>query len=145
MKDEDALGALIEAFVNKVSHPRGRALTLVAEASLTVPQAILLNFALNNPNSTPSSLAAAMKISPPSVSQMIERLVKLAFVERIEDPADRRSKTIKVTTKARTFLKRLKAVRSAEYAAGAAGLSLATRKQLVEALAETLEELAQTR
>ena len=82
MTGESRLGGLIEAFVNKVSHPRGRVLNLMARASVTVPQVILLNFALTSPDSTPSSLAAKMRMSRPSVSQMVDRLVRLRLVAR---------------------------------------------------------------
>ena len=136
------LGRLLEAFLSRVSHPRGRALTFMAKASVTVPQAILLKFALATPNSTPSSLAAIMNISLPSVSQMIERLVKLGLSQRIEDAEDRRRKTIKVTVKGRTFLARLKEVRSAEFTAGTEGLSPATQRRLFDALSQALKELA---
>ncbi len=139
MKDD--LGALLEAFVNKVSHPRGRVLTFLAKASVTVDQAILLNAALTTPGSTPSSLASTMNVSLPSVSQMIERLAKLALVRRIEDAEDRRRKTIEVTAKGEAFLARLKKVRSAEFAAGTESLSPATRRQLQGALARALKEL----
>ena len=142
MKDDSELGALIEAFVNRVSHPRGRVLAFMAKASVTVPQVILLNFALKNPDSTPSSLAATMKISLPSASQMIERLVKLRLVRRTEDAEDRRRRTIGVTSKGKSLLTRLEAVRSAEYGAAAANLSPATRRRLSEALAQALRELA---
>jgi len=141
MKDMEHLGELLETFINRVSHPRGRTLTLIAEASVTVPQIVLMNFALNIPNSTPSTLAAVMNISLPSVSQMIERLVKLGLLQRREDPEDRRSKTVEVTAKARTFLTRLKAVRSGEYAEGTSGLSQATRRRLAEAISQALKEL----
>lgn len=142
MKDDSELGALIEAFINRVSHPRGRVLAFMAKASVTVPQVILLDFARKNPDSTPSSLAAIMKISLPSASQMIERLVKLGLAQRAEDADDRRRRTINVTSKGRSLLTRLEAVRSAEYAAGAARLSPATRRRLSEALAEALRDLA---
>jgi DNA-binding MarR family transcriptional regulator len=103
---------------------------------------MLLNYiALTIPNSTPSTLALTMKISLSSVSQMIERLVGLGLAQRIEDPGDRRRKTIKVTAKARTFMVRLMAVRSAEYAAGTASLSETTRRHLTAALSQALQEL----
>lgn len=137
----DQLGGLIEAFVNKVSHPRGRVLNLMTRASVTVPQAILLNFALTMPDSTPSSLAARTRMSRPSVSQMVDRLVRLNLVARVEDTTDRRRKTISVTAKGRSLLARLSAVRSAEFLAGAAGLSAATRARLIDALEAALREL----
>ena len=141
MKDDQRLGGLIEIFVNKVSHPRGRVLNLMARASVTVPQAILLNFALTMPDSTPSSLAARMHMSRPSVSQMVDRLVRLKLVARAEDPTDRRRKTISVTAKGRSLLADLSAVRSAEFLGGAAGLSAATRARLIGALEAAVREL----
>jgi DNA-binding MarR family transcriptional regulator len=141
MADDQRLGGLIEAFVNRVSHPRGRVLSLMARASVTVPQLILLNFALAIPGSTPSSLAAKMRMSLPSVSQMVDRLVRLKLVARAEDPADRRRKTVSVTAKGRSLLARLSAARSAEYRAGATGLSAATRARLTDVLQEALREL----
>ena len=50
------------------------------EASVTAPQVVLMNYAMTVPRSTPSNLAAAMNISLSSISQMIERLVKLGFL-----------------------------------------------------------------
>ena len=108
---------MLEAFVNRASHPRGRALSFLHEASVTVPQVVLLNFALTIPDSTPSKLSAIMQMSLPSVSQMIDRLVKLGLVRRGEDLQDRRRKTVAVTPKAHKLLSRLKALRSAEYSA----------------------------
>ena len=62
MKHYEKLGAVLEAFVNSVSLLRGCTLNLMAAASVTVPQIVLLNFALTLPNSTPSSRASTMKI-----------------------------------------------------------------------------------
>ena len=137
----DDLGFLLEDFVNKVSHPRGRALSFMAEASVTVPQAILMNYAIMAPHSTPSQLAANMNISLSSISQMIERLVKLGYLRRAEDAGDRRRKTIDVTKKARTFLDELKALRADEFAVGTAALSAETRALLGSAVAQALGEI----
>jgi DNA-binding MarR family transcriptional regulator len=140
MTDDQRLGLLVEAFVDRVSHPRGRVLNLMARASVTVPQVILLNFALRIPASSSSSLAAKMRMSPPSASQMVERLVRLGLAARAEDPNDRRRKTITVTEKGRSLLARLSAVRAAEYVAGTASLSLPTRARLIDSIGEALRE-----
>jgi DNA-binding MarR family transcriptional regulator len=137
----DDLGFLLEAFVNKVSHPRGRALSFMSAASVTVPQVILMNVAMTVPNSTPSSLATAMNLSLSSVSQMIERLVKLGFLRRSEDVEDRRRKTISATPKAESFLDDLKALRAEEFAAGTEMLTEETRDLLKSAIARALAEL----
>jgi DNA-binding MarR family transcriptional regulator len=137
----EKLGPLLEAFLNQVSHPRGRTLAFMARAAVTVDQAILLNHALTAPGSTPSALAAKMNLSLPSMSQMLERLVKLELLERSEDPLDRRRKTIELTPRAKKFLRELRAVRSEEFAAGTARLSAATRDELARVLARAIDEL----
>jgi DNA-binding MarR family transcriptional regulator len=141
MEDKRELGELLEMFVNTVSHPRGRVLEFMSEASVTVPQSILLNFASMIPNCTPSSLAAKLHISLPSASQMIERLVKLELLERMEDASDRRRKVVTATAKGRTFLKRQRALRIVEYAAGTALLTETTRLRLTQALKQALSEM----
>jgi DNA-binding MarR family transcriptional regulator len=136
---EDDLGLLLEAFVNRVSHPRGRALSYMSEASVTVAQVILMSHAVGGGTST--SLAAAMNLSLSSISQMIERLVKLGFLRRSEDAEDRRRKTIHATPKAKVFLDELRGLRTEEFAAATAVLSRETRDVLKAAIARALREL----
>ncbi len=138
-EDED-LARLLEAFVNRVSHPRGRALAFMSEASVTVAQVILMTHAIDG--ETPTSLAAAMNLSLSSASQMVERLVKLGFLQRSEDVEDRRRKTVRATPKAKAFLDELKALRGEEFAAAVAVLSRETRGSLKSAIARALQELA---
>lgn len=136
------LGALLVAFLNRVSHPRGRALTFLAKSGVTVDQAILLNAALEQPGSTPTALATKMSLSLPSISQMLERLAKLDLVRRLEDSEDRRRKVIEVTPKARRWLAKLHDVRSAEFVTGTSALSPSTRVALAAALTAALGELS---
>ena len=138
---QDDLGFLLEDFVNAVSHPRGRALSFMAEAAVTVPQAILMNYATNAPHSTPSQLAAHMNISLSSISQMVERLVRLGYLRRAEDAGDRRRKTIDATPKAKMFLDELKALRADEFAVGTAALAAETRDLLGKAVSQALREI----
>jgi DNA-binding MarR family transcriptional regulator len=137
----DDLGFLLEAFMNKVSHPRGRALAYMADASVTVPQAILMNAAMAARRCTPSALAATMNISLSSASQMVERLVRLGFLTRREDGEDRRRKSIEVSGKARRFLANLNALRAEEFETGAAPLKDETRRELAAAVVRALNEL----
>ena len=138
--DKD-LGPLLESFVNRVSHTKGRAMEFMLASAVTSGQAILLNTALLHTDCTPTDLAASMRLSLSSVSQMIERLVKLELVTRNEAAGDRRRKSITVTANGRTFLDQLKAIRIEEYAEGTAGLSTATRHSLTAAIRQALAEL----
>ena len=142
MTERNELGDLLVDFVNRVSHPRGRALTFLVSAGITVDQAILLNCAQQQPGSTPSTLAGMMSLSPSSVSQMLDRLHGLGMVRRTEDPNDRRRKTIAVTPEAAKFLAQFRDVRRDEFLAGTATLTPATRQALASAIKSALDELA---
>lgn len=140
MTPDDQLGALLERFLHQISHPRGRALAFLARSSVTVDQAILLDRALAG-GSTATALAAKMGLSLPSVSQMVERLVRMQLLERAEDAEDRRRKTLTPTAKARRFLRGLQAARAGELATGAAQLSRTTQRELAAVLRRALHEL----
>ena len=135
------LGALLEEFINRIAHPRGEALTLMMEKSITTAQVVLLMLTQRYPNSRHAELANAMRISPSSASQMIERLVRIGFLTRRENLHDRRAKTLTVTPKGSAFLKRLQVVRSKEFATGTKALSPATRERLIQILTQCLMEL----
>jgi DNA-binding MarR family transcriptional regulator len=139
----DDLGAKLAEFVNKVSHPRGRALVFMTEANVTVAQVILMNSVATGAAATPSEISHLMGLSISSASQMIERLVKLSFLDRYEDADDRRKKTIVATDKAKEFLDQLRVIRANEFEHGVAPLSQATRDLLAEAVNRALAEIAE--
>ena len=103
-----------------------------------------MSCAATKPRANPSSLAAAMKISLSSVSQMIERLVRLGYLKRAEDGDDRRRKTVAATARAAAFLNMLKALRAQEFEAGVATLAPETRRLLIAAVAQALGELEES-
>jgi DNA-binding MarR family transcriptional regulator len=141
MHERDDLGKKLAEFVNKVSHTRGRTLTFMTEANVTVTQAILMDHVLNGVAATPSELSDVMGLSLSSASQMIDRLVKFGFLERFENPDDRRRKTIIATAAARQFLEKLQNIRVTEFEAGISGLSPTTRDLLRTAIMRALEEV----
>lgn len=135
------LGELIQRFVNRVSHAEGRTLAILSEVSVTLHQVLLLNKLGNVGESTLSAMADLMRMSPPAVSQMIDRLVEIGLVARAEDQADRRRKRIGLTPKGQRLLERVYAARSADYLAGIATLSQRVRGDLARALAAAISEL----
>lgn len=66
------------------------------EVGLTLSQFRVLTL-LAWQTATPSRLAAAMDLKPPSVTRLVDRLVRLGFVERAVDDTDRRRVTQVVT------------------------------------------------
>jgi DNA-binding MarR family transcriptional regulator len=111
------------------------------DASVTTAQVILLHLSQKHPNSMHSELARAMKLSPSSTSQMVQRLVKMDFLARADSAKDRRVRTLAITLKGRSFLKRLQIIRAREYAVGTEALSSATRERLIQVISQALTEL----
>jgi DNA-binding MarR family transcriptional regulator len=138
---DDQLGDLLQEFVNRVSHLQGNTLSVLTEESVTLQQVLLLRRLQQAGQSTPSELAEMMRMSPPAVSQMIDRLFGLDLVTRAEAPDDRRRKMIAVTHTAAQLLGRIRKARAAEYAAGVCKLSPKLRGELASVLRKALQEL----
>jgi DNA-binding MarR family transcriptional regulator len=138
---QEILGDLLQEFVNRVSHAQGKTLAVLADASVTLPQVLLLRRVAASSEITPSEIAEQMRMSLPAVSQMLDRLSQLGLVSRAESMADRRKKVITVTPEARALLKRIQRARSTDYAAGVAPLSPRARTALTQVLKDALEEL----
>jgi DNA-binding MarR family transcriptional regulator len=135
------LGELLQEFVNRVSHLQGNTLSVLTDESVTLQQVLLLRRLQQAGPSTLSGLAEMMRMSPPAVSQMIDRLFSLDLVTRAEASEDRRRKMIAVTNKARQLLERIRKARASEYATGVRGLSQKLRMELVSVLRKALQEL----
>jgi DNA-binding MarR family transcriptional regulator len=138
---DQQLGDLLQAFVNRVSHRLGNTLSILTDESVTLQQVLLLRRLQQAGQSTPSELAQLMRMSPPAVSQMIDRLLLLDLVTRTEAPDDRRRKVIAFTHKAEALLERIHNARAAEYGAGTRRLSPKVRAELASALRKALQEL----
>lgn len=142
-KADVELGELLQALVNRIAHRgQGKSFAIMNEASVTVPQAILLHRMINEKIQKPSELARSLGMSAPSVSQMLDRLFQLDLIARVESIEDRRQRLVEATPKGRALSKRIAAARNAEYAQGVAPLSAPLRAELKKVLARVVSELA---
>jgi len=139
--DDGQFGELLQEFVNRVSHLQGHTLAVLTEESVTLQQVLLLRRLQHMGESTLSDLATRMRMSPPAVSQMIDRLFALDLLTRVEADEDRRRKKVSVTKKGATLLVRVRRARAAEYAAGVSGLTPKVRSDLLAVLRRALQEL----
>jgi len=136
------LGDLLQEIVNHVSHgPQGQTLAIMSDASVTLPQVLMLRRLIEQKVDTPSALANSLNMSASAVSQMLDRLLHLQLVQRTEDPEDRRKRRITATAKARWLVRRLGRARSAEYRAGVSRLSPGLRRELAAVLSLAVAEL----
>ncbi len=68
------------------------------EKSATIMQYSALMFLKSNKSATVGELASQLKLSKSSATQLIERLVKASWVDRINDQDDRRIVRIAITS-----------------------------------------------
>lgn len=61
-----------------------------AELGLTTAQLRLMFLLRENPGVTAGELAARLSVTPPTISGIVDRLVRLGLVRRDDDPNDRR-------------------------------------------------------
>ncbi|QXX74854.1 MarR family winged helix-turn-helix transcriptional regulator [Methylovirgula sp. HY1] len=141
-ESEIELGELLQRLVNRISHRlQGKSFAIMNDASVTVPQVILLYRVIHEKLHKPSELARSLGMSGPAVSQMLDRLFQLDLIARLESPKDRRQRLVTATPKAKALCARIANARSAEYAQGVAHLSAPLRAEFNDVLARVLGEL----
>jgi len=134
-------GDALRRLVDLTSHRSGAVFTLMSHASVTLPQVLLMSRVEQLGAASLSNLAEASTTSAAALSQMIERLVQQGWLDRAEDPIDRRRKAIRITLRTGALLRRLESARSADYELGLASLSDDLRMQLAKMLERVVAEI----
>jgi DNA-binding MarR family transcriptional regulator len=134
-------GETLRRLVDLVSHRSGLAIAAMNEAAVTLPQVLLLSHVERCAATSPTEIAAAMGASLPAASQMIDRLVQEGLLDRAEDPADRRRKTVATTVDARAVLRKIRTARSTEYGRGLAAVSPDLLVQMAALLERVVAQL----
>ncbi len=78
------------------------------ELNLTISQLKSLFFIANQGTTNFSRLAAALGVTPPNVTGIVDRLVDQGLVSRRENPEDRRMLMLRVTGKGETLIAELR-------------------------------------
>jgi DNA-binding MarR family transcriptional regulator len=89
---------------------------------------------------TPSELAEIERVQRPTATRIVGRLEEAGLVERLPDPADRRSFTVSATAGGRALMKKLRTRKNAYLARRLRGASEEDLETL-ERAAEILEDL----
>jgi DNA-binding MarR family transcriptional regulator len=108
----------------------------------TLPMMVALHVLAFEGAQTMSRVAASLGLSASATSHLLQRLVELGFVQRDEDPADRRQRLFAITPGGSAAVDELMQARLAELAASVTPLSLATRDRLGLVLRDVVAELA---
>jgi len=77
------------------------------ELNLTIAQMKSLIFINSEETTNFKMLAAFLRVTPPDVTRIVDRLVEQGLVSREENPDNRRMQMLKVTAKGATLLKGL--------------------------------------
>lgn len=81
-----------------------------AGLGLTVSEARTLAFVSRRPGLRQSTLAEELSVEPMTLVGFLDRLEAADLVERIQDPADRRAKLIRLTPSAANMVRRIRAI-----------------------------------
>lgn len=130
-------------------YDRGSQLRVIEETGLSLTQCKVL-LELGGLGRTAEAwqlgdLAELFGVSLPSMSRAVDALVKKKLATRVEDPADRRARQVRITAKGKDLVETLVTVRQAGIEAFASTLSAAQRRKLdaaVDALMDR-EDIAQ--
>lgn len=138
-----AVGARIGEMMSHI-HRRsaGETLAIMNEVGLTMAQLVTLHALDHAGTRSVSAIASCLRLSPAATSHLVNRLVGVGLVGRVEDPSDRRQKRVSITKDGRRLIDRVQRERTREMAAVVARLSPDVRNQFYYVLSRVIEELS---
>ena len=139
------LGPLVELLVDVLQRlhavQAGPALTALNESGLTLPQMITLPVLRTEGAHTVGAIATRVRLSAAAASHLVDRLVQLGLVDRVEHAHDRRRKHVSLSRKGQVVAERLNRARVEGLASGLERLSLRTRSRLADVLGDMRGDL----
>ncbi|MES2627271.1 MAG: MarR family transcriptional regulator [Pseudomonadota bacterium] len=108
---------------------------------LTRSQWFVLAFLLREDGVQQQRLAELMELTPITMTGLLDRLERDGWVERRQDPEDRRAKRIFMTKKVLPVLKKIKALGKEVRKCAVAGLSEQEQEQLISLLLKVRSNL----
>ena len=99
---------ILDRFETLMRHAAGSHAPEFLGVDVTMPQAKVLYLVSLHPGLPMSAIAAELGVGAPAVSGLVDRLVALDYVERREDPGDRRQQLISATAAGTAALERLR-------------------------------------
>lgn len=108
----------------------GESMPLLAESGITLPQLVALHVLHYSGHSSITGLVDKLHLSVSATSHLVDRLHDRGYVERVEDPDDRRQKRVSISPDGFALMERLQGARSREFARSMADLDPALRADL---------------
>jgi DNA-binding MarR family transcriptional regulator len=107
-QERDELIAELRRLNASMRPPRGHGMAHLMDLDLTFPQLKVMFLLLDAPTARMSALAQDLRITLSACTYLVDRLVTAGYVERSEDPADRRVVQCSLTTRGKDVLDRLR-------------------------------------
>lgn len=105
MIDSDQLTEVIRQWIEIFTmHSMHAWMHFVRTSGLSMPQFGLLMNLKNHPTCTVTDVGEHMDITAAAASQLVDKLVQNGFLERAEDPKDRRVKMLTLTSRGRSLI-----------------------------------------
>lgn len=111
---------------------------------VTMSQAKCLFAVALHPDVPMSALAQRLRVGPPAASGLVDRLVEHGYLQRREDPADRRQQLISLTEAGMAVTERFRRFSADRLAELLDGLSRSEREALLVGLTALEREAART-
>ena len=106
MKPEDQFIPVLNQWISVYMHRSMQNLNRFSkEKGISMSQLFALTFVHHHGTCGVSHLGEGLGVSNAAASQLLDKLVQQNFIERTEDPADRRGKQISLTASGQQFIK----------------------------------------
>ncbi len=103
-----SLSDVTDALESLLRNVAGRNAPEFLGVEVTMSQAKVLHVTMLRPDISMSALAAELKVGPSAMSGLVDRLVEHGYVDRQEDPADRRQQLVSLTPAGRDVVDRIR-------------------------------------
>lgn len=108
MSDPRAIGAILEHFDSLMRNVAGWRVPDFLGVDVTMSQAKCLYLAAVHPGIGMSALSEHLHVGSSAVSGLVDRLVEHGYLDRYEDPADRRAQLVSLTPAGTDVLDRIR-------------------------------------
>jgi DNA-binding MarR family transcriptional regulator len=139
----EKLGRLMNELMSQVYRRfAGDTMAIMAESGLTMTQMVAMQILRYGGPQSIGGLVERLKLSMSATSHLVDRLVEKGFVDRKEDPDDRRQKRVAITESGAALIDQLASERNAEFTRALSTLDPDLREQLVVVFERAIAQLA---
>lgn len=136
------LGQLMPFLMDLINRrSAGQTMVIMNECGLTLPQIVAMHVLRNRAGVSLLAMQDALRLSASATSTLIDKMVEKGFVDRRENPVDRRLKALQLTESGVALLDRMAVSRAEEFTAAMAVVDPELRAQLVILFERVIEQL----